>query len=331
MKKLMNSPSTYVDDSLSGLTFAYPDLIRAGKTGRTIVRRGGVRKGKVGIVTGGGSGHLPLFCGYVGPGLLDACAVGNVFEGPTLQSCLDAIDMADAGAGVLLLYGNYGGDRMNFDMASKMTRVEQVRTVLGIDDIASAGPHERHKRRGVAGLTLAFKTAGAAAEGGAPLEEVTRIAQKTVERTHSIGLAWAGCRLPSADEPLVDISDGDVELGIGIHGEPGIWRRPMATVDTLVGEMVERILEDRVPESDGNKVVLMVNNLGATPVDELFIAYRRAHEVLTTNDISIARSFVGSFATSMEMAGMSISVCFIDDQIEPLFSAPACSPFWSIQ
>jgi dihydroxyacetone kinase-like protein len=331
LKKLMNSPSSYVDESLSGLVLAYPDLVRSGKTGRTIVRRGGAIKGKVGIVTGGGSGHLPLFCGYLGDGLLDACAVGNVFEGPALQSCIDAIDAANSGEGVLLLFGNYGGDRMNFSMASKMANVKNIHTVLGTDDIASAGRHERDKRRGVAGIVLAFKAAGAAAQAGLQLEEVARIAQKTVDRTHTIGMAWSGCRLPSADQPVVSMTDGDVEMGIGIHGEQGIWRRPMAPADVLIEEMVGRILDDRQPQALGTRVVLMLNNLGATPVDEIFIAYRRAHEILSGKGFAIARSFVGSFATSMEMAGISISVCFVDDEIEPLFSMPGSSPFWSVQ
>lgn len=330
MKKLMNSPSDYVDDSLSGLVLAYPDLVREGKTGRTIVRRNGVRKGKVAIVTGGGSGHLPLFCGYLGDGLLDACAVGNVFEGPALQSCIDAIDMANGGAGVLLLFGNYGGDRMNFDMASKMARAD-VRTVLGTDDIASAERAERHKRRGVAGIVLAFKTAGAAAEVGLPLDEVTRIAQKTVDRTGSIGIAWSGCRLPSADQPLVDMRNGDVEMGIGIHGEPGIWRKPMEPANALVDEMIERILADRSEGSPSDRVILMLNNLGGTPVDELFIAFRRAHEALSGRGVTVARSFVGTFATAMEMSGISLSLCFVDDELEPFFQAPACAPFWYLQ
>lgn len=331
MKKFMNSPSNYVDESLSGLVAAHPDLVRAGQTGRTIIRRNGVRRGKVGIATGGGSGHLPLFCGYIGHGLLDSCAVGNVFEGPTLQSCIDAIDMADAGAGVLLLYGNYGGDRMNFEMAAKMTSATAVRSVLGTDDIASAPRSERHKRRGVAGLVLAFKTAGAAAEAGASLEEVAQIAEKTVASTHSIGVAWSGCRLPAASAPLADMGPDDVELGIGIHGEPGIWRKPMGPADTLVDEMIERLIEDREIQGAAGPAVLLVNNLGATPVDELYIAVRRAHEVLSAKGISLSHSFVGSFATSMEMAGLSISVCFVDQDIEPLFTAPAASPFWRIQ
>ncbi|MBD9375480.1 dihydroxyacetone kinase subunit DhaK [Rhizobium sp. ARZ01] len=331
MKKFMNNPSNYVDESLSGLVAAHPDLVRAGQTGRTIVRRNGARRGKVGIATGGGSGHLPLFCGYIGHGLLDSCAVGNVFEGPTLQSCVDAIDMADGGAGVLLLYGNYGGDRMNFEMAAKMASVAAVRSVLGTDDVASAPRQERQKRRGVAGLVLAFKSAGAAAEAGACLDDVARIAEKTIASTYSIGLAWSGCRLPAAEAPLANMGSNEVELGIGIHGEPGIWRKPMGPADALVDEMVERLVDDRGTQGEGDRAILLVNNLGATPVDELYIAVRRAHEVLTARRITIAHSFVGSFATSMEMAGLSISICFVDRETEPLFIAPAASPFWRVQ
>ncbi|MDR6758697.1 dihydroxyacetone kinase [Mycoplana sp. BE70] len=220
---------------------------------------------------------------------------------------------------------------MNFEMAAKMARVAAVRSVLGTDDVASAPRQERQKRRGVAGLVLAFKTAGAAAEAGACIDDVTRIAEKTVASTYSIGLAWSGCRLPAAEAPLADMGSNEVELGIGIHGEPGIWRKPMGPADALVDEMIERLVEDRGNPGEGGRAVLLVNNLGATPVDELYIAVRRAHEVLTAKRIAIAQTFVGSFATSMEMAGLSISICFVDRETEPLFIAPAASPFWRVQ
>ncbi|MCW2242354.1 dihydroxyacetone kinase subunit DhaK [Azospirillum canadense] len=206
MKKLINAPEAYVDEMLDGLTAANPSLVRDGAAGR-VIRRAEPASGKVGIAAGGGSGHLPLFTGYVGKGLLDTCSIGNVFEGPNVDSCVDAIRLADGGRGVLCLYGNYGGDRMNFDMAGEILEADGgvTRTVLGADDVASAQPHEAHKRRGVAGIVYAYKAAGAAAERGDDLNEVARIATKAVAATRSIGVALASCRVPTAARPTFSV------------------------------------------------------------------------------------------------------------------------------
>jgi len=331
MKMLMNKPSGFVDEMLGGLIAANPSLALSGETGRVVHRAKPTRKGKVGVVSGGGSGHLPLFTGYVGEGLLDGCSIGNVFEGPTVGSCIEAIRLADGGEGVLRLYGNYGGDRMNFDMAGEMLEDEGIRTttVLGNDDVASAGPAERQKRRGVAGIIYAYKTAGALAETGADLDAVTAIAQKTVDRTRTIGVALSPCQVPGSDKPSFTLGENEIEMGMGIHGEPGIWRDQLKPADSIADEMVERLLADK-PDGAGPRVSILVNSLGATPLEELFILYRRARAKLESAGMTIVRPLVGHYATSMEMAGASISLCFVDDEIEALLGKPAYCPFWTV-
>ncbi|MDQ0475324.1 dihydroxyacetone kinase subunit DhaK [Labrys wisconsinensis] len=331
MKKLINAPEDYVDEMLDGLTAAHPTLVRAGDTGRVIRRASGARSGKVGIVSGGGSGHLPLFTGYVGEGLLDACSIGNVFEGPTVGSCLEAIRLADGGRGVLRLYGNYGGDRMNFDMAGELLEDDGIETttVLGNDDIASADRADAARRRGVAGIVYAYKAAGARAEQGADLAEVTRVAAKAVAATRTIGVALAPCQVPTAKKPTFSLAEDEIEMGIGIHGEPGIWRAPMRPADAIADEMVERLLADR-PAEAGSAVSVLVNSLGATPLEELFILYRRIARRLGERSIAIVRPLVGGFVTSMEMAGVSVSLCHLDAELDALLAAPADCPFWRV-
>lgn len=331
MKKLVNATANYVDEALDGLVAAHPELRRTGESNRVIARAGGVRSGKVGVVSGGGFGHLPLFTGYVGAGLLDACSIGNVFEGPNVQSCIDAMKVADGGAGVLRLYGNYGGDRMNFDMAGEMLELEGLEstTVLGTDDIASAAPAEAHKRRGVAGLILAYKAAGASAEEGASLAAVTAAARLSVARTRTIGVALAPCQVPGADRPTFALAEDEIELGMGIHGEPGIWRDKLKPADVIADEMLDRLLAE-APENPGNRVTILVNGLGATPMEELFILFRRARQRLDGEGIEIVRPMVGPYATSMEMAGASITLSFLAPELERLYAAPARCPFWRV-
>lgn len=331
MKKLINQPTDYVEEMLAGLLLANPGLQRDAGSGRVIRRASGAKAGKVGIASGGGSGHLPLFTGYVGEGLLDTCAIGNVFEGPNVASCEEAIRLAHGGAGVLCLYGNYGGDRMNFDMACELLDGEGIatRTVLGTDDIASAAPDEAHKRRGVAGILYAYKAAGAIAESGASLDEVTRIAQKAVNATRTIGVALSPCRVPTAGAPNFSIADDEIEMGMGIHGEPGIWRAKLKSADAIVDEMLERLLADR-PIASGSRVSVLVNGLGATPLEELFILYRRTHQILVDRGIAIVQPLVGNYVTSMEMAGASISLQLLDAELEKLLLAPASCPFWKV-
>lgn len=331
MKKLMNSADRFVDEMLDGLTAAHPSLKRLAPGGRVIVSGEGPPTGRVGIVSGGGSGHLPLFTGYVGPGLLDACSIGDVFAGPTVDACEAAMRAAHGGRGVLRLYGNYGGDRMNFDLAGELLEAEGINstTVLGTDDIASAGPTEAEKRRGVAGIVYAYKIAGAAAASGADLDEVTRLARKAVDRTRTIGIALSPCQVPGADKPTFSIAEDEMELGMGIHGEPGIWRDKIKPADAIADEMVQRLLAE-VPDGSEGRVSVLVNSLGATPLEELFILYRRVREVLGREGFAIDRPLVGHYVTSMEMAGCSISLFHIDRELAPLLSAPARCPFWTV-
>lgn len=332
MKKILNRPADYVEETLEGLLAAHPDqLRRLGEDGRVIARARAALAGKVGIVTGGGSGHLPVFLGYVGEGLLDACAVGNVFAGPRVSDCQDAMRAADSGGGVLQLYGNYGGDRMNFEMAREMLELEgmEVASVRVADDVASAPAAERQKRRGVAGMVFAFKAAGAKAATGASLAEVTKVAEKAALACRSIGVALTPCVIPESGKASFEIAADEVEFGMGIHGEPGIWRGKLKTADALTDEMLERLL----PECNlgrGDRVAVLVNSLGATPHEELYIMYRRVARSLADKGITPVRPLVGRYATSMEMAGASLTLMPVDAELEALLAAPANCPFWKV-
>jgi dihydroxyacetone kinase-like protein len=280
------------------------------------------------VVSGGGFGHLPVFAGYVGTGVLSACAVGEVFAGPPVEVCGEAIRAADAGAGVVCVLGNYGGDRMSFAQACEDFEEEggKSATVIVADDVASARPEERSKRRGVAGMIFAFKAAGAAAERGASIAEVKRIAKHTADRTRSIGVALSPCLIPGAAAPGFSVSEGQIELGMGIHGEPGIDRRALPSAEEVAEAMVERLLADR--ETRGGRVAVLVNSLGATPFEELLIMFRSVRSLLTEAGIELSLRYVGHYATSMEMAGCSISLVDLDGEIESLLQYPTDCPFW---
>lgn len=330
MKKILNDPQAYVDEMLDGLCLAHPELARRGEGGRVVVRRGGAVAGKVGIVTGGGSGHLPVFLGYVGEGLLDSCAVGNVFAGPRMDDCIEAMRAADGGAGVLQLYGNYGGDRMNFEMAAEMLELEGMKTasVRVSDDVASAPPEQREKRRGVAGLVLVYKAAGARAAAGATLEEVAATARKADAACRTIGVALTPCVVPESGKPSFEIADDEVEFGMGIHGEPGISRKTLAPADAVVDEMMERIFAE-TDYKQGDTVAVLVNGLGGTPLEELYILFRRVSQLLEARGVTARHVWVGEFATSMEMAGASISILHLDEELDRLMAAPANTPFFT--
>jgi dihydroxyacetone kinase-like protein len=262
--------------------------------------------------------------------LLDACAIGDVFAGPSVGACMAAIRAADGGKGVLRLYGNYGGDRMNFDLAGETLADDGIETttVLGTDDIASAPPGESNRRRGVAGIVFAYKIAGAAAAAGADLGEVTRLAARAVERCRTIGVALSPCQIPGADAPSFVLADDEIEMGMGIHGEPGIWRDKLRPADAVAGEMADRLLAE---VSAGTKrVSILVNSLGATPLEELFILYRAILPRVQRVGLEVTRPLVGHYATSMEMAGVSISIFALDSELEPLLAAPANCPFWRV-
>lgn len=330
MKKILNKQVDYVDEMLDGLCAAHPGIY-AQPSPRVIARAGGATPGKVGLVTGGGSGHLPVFGGYVGTGLLDAAAIGDVFASPSAEQMAEAMRRADGGAGVVRLYGNYGGDVMNFDMAGEMLELEDLAstTVVLADDVASAGPEERSKRRGVAGMIYAFKIAGARAEERASLEEVTLAAQKAADACRSIGMALSPCTVPQAGRPTFQLGEDEMEMGMGIHGEPGIWRDRIKPADAITDEMMDRLLAD-MPLGRGDRISILVNSLGATPLEELYIMYRRAKARLDELGVGIVMPLVGRYATSMEMAGATVTVCRLDSELERLLKAPAHCAYWTV-
>ena len=332
MKKILNDPYSYVDEMLAGLCAAHPEhYVQTGEGGRVIARAGGAVPGKVGIVSGGGSGHLPIFTGYVGTGLLDACAIGDVFASPSVEQMADAMRAANGGAGVLRLYGNYGGDVMNFDMAGDMLEMEDVpsTTVLLADDVASATLAEREKRRGVAGMVYAFKIAGAAAERKDDLAEVTRIAGKAADNCRSMGAALTSCTVPQAGKPTFEIAEDEMEMGMGIHGEPGVWRGKLRPADAIAAELVDTLLAD-MPLASGDRVSPLINSLGATPPEELYILYRYVKQRFDDLGVTVVMPLVGRYATSMEMAGVSFTFCKLDDELEALLTAPADCAFWTV-
>jgi dihydroxyacetone kinase-like protein len=332
MKKILNDPHQYVEEMLEGLVAAHPQYYRrVGEGGRVIARAAAPASKKVGIVSGGGSGHLPVFTGYVGTGLLDACAIGEVFASPSVDQMADAIRAADTGAGVLRLYGNYGGDIMNFDMAGDMAEMEDIRTttVILADDVASAPPAEAAKRRGVAGMVYAFKIAGAAAEAGDDLEAVTHTAQAAADACRTVGVALSPCVVPQAGKATFEIGDHEMEIGMGIHGEPGVRRGALKNADDIASEMLDIILKDR-PIEKGDRVSPLVNSLGATPPEELYILYRILKRRIEAAGGTIVMPLVGRYATSMEMTGVSFTLCWLDDRLERLLKAPADCAFWRV-
>lgn len=330
MKKIINAPEAFVDEFVEGILLAHPDLVKTpGDDLRVLVRADAPVTGKVGIVTGGGSGHLPLFKGYVGRGLCSGVAIGNVFSSPSSDQILRATQAVDGGAGVLYLYGNYGGDVFNFDLAVDLAELEGIptRTVLGRDDVASQPLERKLDRRGVAGIFFAYKAAGAAAERGDGLEEVAAIAEDVVEHTATMGIGLAPTIMPTTGQPSFDLPDGEMEIGIGIHGEPGIRRGPLETADQIAAHLVEALVAD-LGLTSGARVAVLVNGLGATPLEELYVLYRRTHRLLAERGIEIVKRYVGEYATSLEMAGASISLLALDDARLALLEAPAASPFF---
>lgn len=331
MRKIINDPQSFVDETIDGILLAHPDKLRAADADRrAIVRADAGTSGRVGIVTGGGSGHLPLFLGYVGRGLASGVAVGNVFSSPSPEQIHAATLASDDGAGVMYLYGNYGGDVYTFDLAADLSSADGVRTttVVGTDDILSAPQEKAHTRRGVAGLFFAYKTAGASAERGDDLDTVSEIAQRTIDRTRTMGVGLSPTILPAAGEPTFTLDEGEMEIGIGIHGEPGHHRGPLETADQITDRFMEELVKE-LPLTQDEKVAVLVNGLGSTPLEELYLIYRRVHQTLTERGAKIVHTFVGEYATSLEMAGASVSICHLDDELSDLISQPADSPFFT--
>ncbi len=331
MKKILNNPNEFVVEMLEGLLKAHPEMLSyTGDDVQSIVRADAPVEGKVALATGGGSGHLPVFLGYVGKGLLDGCAVGDVFASPSADQMFEVTKGIHGGKGVLYIYGNYGGDVMNFDMASEMAEMEdiEVRTVLVKDDVASAPPEESDRRRGVAGLVFAYKVAGAKADLGGSLDEVEAVTIKALENIRSIGVALSPCTVPAAGRPTFTIGDDEMEIGMGIHGEPGMKREKLQTADKISARMADAILGD-MPLKAGDKIAVMVNGLGATPPEELYIIYRKVHDILINMDVQVHKAYVGEFATSMEMAGASLTFFKLDQELTSLLDHPAQTPFYA--
>lgn len=331
MKKIINDPNKFVDEMLDGLLKAHPQAYSyAGDELHSIVRADAPIEGKVALATGGGSGHLPVFLGYVGKGLLDGCAVGDVFSSPSADQMFEVTKRIHAGKGVLYIYGNYGGDVMNFDMASEMADVEdiEVRTVLVKDDVASAPPEEADRRRAVAGLVFVYKVAGAKADLGGTLDEVEEVTKLALENIRSIGVALSPCTIPAAGRPTFTIGEDEMEIGMGIHGEPGMKREKLQTADQIAERMTHALLED-MPLSADDQVAVLVNSLGATPPEELYIIYRKVFDVLTEMNVKVHRAYIGEYATSMEMAGASLSFFKLNQEFIKLLDHPAQTPFFT--
>ena len=330
MKKLLNDPAAFVDEMLDGILLAHADQLKAvGPDRRSIVRADAPVSGRVGIVTGGGSGHLPVFLGFVGVGLCSGVAVGNVFSSPSMDQILEATRGVDGGAGVLYLFGNYGGDVLNFELAGELAEAEGITTatVLVADDVASAPADRADSRRGVAGLFFAYKCAGAVAEAGGSLEEVAEAARHVLAGTRSMGVGLSPTILPAAGKPTFELDDGEMEIGIGIHGEPGVRRGPLETADEVADDLLAAIAMD-LGLGGGDKVAVLVNGLGATPLEELYIVYRRVHAGLAERGVEVVRRYIGEYATSLEMAGASLTVARVDDRVAAWLDAPARSPFY---
>lgn len=333
MKKIINAPENYVNEMLMGIYAAYPDqLCMAGSDPRCLVRTKKIT-GKVGLVTGGGSGHLPLFLGYVGDGLLDGCSVGEVFQAPNAEQMLAVTKEVDTGAGVLYIFGNYNGDKFNFKISAEMAEIEhniRVASVIAADDIAGPAPVDDNMpqtRRGVAGIVFVYKCAGAAAKEGMSLDEVKRVAQKAASQLRTIGVALSACIVPRVGKPGFTIEQEKMAFGMGIHGEPGIRVEDLKSANDLVDDMLDAIFAD-MPCAAGDEVAVLINSLGATPLDELYIMMNRVSHVLAEKKVSLYRAYIGEFATSMEMAGTSISILKLDGELKRLLAAPANSPFF---
>jgi phosphoenolpyruvate---glycerone phosphotransferase subunit DhaK len=329
MKKFINNPENVVDDMLEGLLLAHPDQLRSIRSdNRALVRADAPVQNKVALATGGGSGHLPLFLGYVGKGMLDGVAVGDIFASPSSKQMLEVTQAIHGGKGVLYIYGNYGGDVMNFDTAAELANLENIRveSVVATDDVASMPKGLEHQRRGVAGMFYIYKLAAAKADTGADLDEVKATAEKVNARVRTMGVALSPCILPAVGHPTFEVGDGEMEVGMGIHGEPGIQRGQIQSAEVVAKTLVTSILHD-MPIGKGEKVSVLINGLGATPLEELYIIYKAVHTLLEGLGIEMHNRYIGEFATSLEMAGLSVSILHLDDELSELVDAPFITPF----
>ena len=324
MQKIINDPSLVVDQMLEGFVKANSDLVSTTENERVLKYKNAPVKGKVGVVTGGGSGHKPAFVGYIGRNMVDAVAVGELFSSPPAQMFYDAIREADAGAGVAILYGNYAGDNMNVAMAIEQAEDDGILVgkVVANDDVPSAPSSDRSRRRGVAGEILMWKVGGAKAAMGGSLEEVLAVAQKAIDNTRSMGVGLSPCILPEVGHPNFTIEPGTMEIGIGHHGEPGIEVAPLESAEQIARRMCDVILPD-LPFKSGDEVVVLVSGLGSTPLMEQYILYGEVEKILESKGIKVHKSLVGNYFTSLEMAGATLSVMRLDDELKECFDYEA--------
>ena len=326
MKKIINAPENYVDEMLQGIYASFPDRVKCAADDLRCYCIANKKPGKVAIITGGGSGHVPLFLGYVGEGLIDGCGVGGVFQSPSAEQIYNIAKEVEAGAGVLFLYGNYTGDIMNFDMATELLEMDDIEAVslVGADYVLSNANVEA--RRGVAGIFFMYKAAGAKADQMGTLEEVAAAAKKAGDNVRTVGFALTPCIVPEVGHANFELADDEMAFGMGIHGEPGVWNGPIKTADELAEESVGEILKD-MPLAEGDEVALLINGLGATSLEELYILNGAVRRQLEAKGVRVYRSWTGEYATSMEMTGASISICKVDDELKGYFDYPVDTPF----
>lgn len=323
MKKLLNDPQDAVTETLEGFALAHADLVEVHLAPDYVTRAGKAVAGKVGLVSGGGSGHEPLHAGFVGLGMLDAAVPGPVFTSPTPDQIAPALQAADSGAGVLAIVKNYTGDVLNFETAVELVEADgvQVASVVVNDDVAVEDSLYTAGRRGVAGTVAVEKIAGAAAERGDGLEAVADVARRVIANVRTMGVALTACTVPHVGKPSFDLPDDEVEIGIGIHGEPGRHRIPLASADEIATSLLEAVADD-LALTDGESVLLFVNGMGGTPSSELYVVYRQARRLLEARGVTVARSLVGNYVTSLEMQGASVTVLRLDDELTALWDAP---------
>jgi dihydroxyacetone kinase-like protein len=328
MQRFINNPDEVVEDTVKGFVKAHADIVRlSAQNPRVVAARHAPVSGKVGVITGGGSGHEPAFIGYTGRNMLDAVAIGELFSSPTAKSFLDAAREANGGKGVVCLYGNYAGDNMNVKMAIKLAAKEgiEIATVVANDDVCSAGPEEREKRRGVAGEIFMWKCGAARAAEGASLEEVRATAQKAIDNCRSIGVGLGPCTLPSVGHPNFTIEPGTMEVGIGHHGEPGVRVEPLKSAREVAEEMAKIVLDDHQLAS-GTEVAVIVSGLGATPLNELYILHDTIESEIAARGLKIHKVYIGNYFTSLEMVGATLTVMALDDELKRLLDVDVQCP-----
>ncbi|MGI8315953.1 dihydroxyacetone kinase subunit DhaK [Halobacillus mangrovi] len=327
MKKLINDPNDVVTEMLEGIVSGYPDLMKRVEGTTSIVRKDAPVKGKVALVSGGGSGHEPAHAGFVGQGMLDAAVAGEVFTSPTPDQVLEGIKAVDGGKGVLLVIKNYTGDVMNFEMAAELAEAEgiNVEKVVVNDDVAVEDSSFTTGRRGVAGTVFVHKLAGAKAQAGGSLSEVKELAEKVIANVRSMGVALSPCIMPTSGEPGFELADDEVEMGVGIHGEPGTEKKKLASANEIAMELTEKVLPE-LELNHSDEVAVMINGMGATPEMELYVVNCKIQAILSEKGVKVHETFIGEYMTSLEMAGCSLTVLKLNDELKELLDAPSKAP-----